>query len=226
MRVSSGPGAAGSRWWYRVAAAEDVPLTDERQEPVHPQAGATCTHGACPGIVDDRGICGQCGAEAPFTAPPRRASRAEGSRPRWTVGKVVGLVVGLAGFAAAGVWLTLQMEAADAAAQARRDRVPPGTIDVGRLARDYRTDEARADATYLGKWHFVRGRIAAVRQEVVGIVVLELQDDAQVGRATAFMQTAAAPRAAGLSRHDEVILRCEGGGLVDGRPALYDCTLR
>jgi ribosomal protein L37E len=97
-------------------------------------------------------------------------------------------------------------------------------VPAGRLFQDYQANEVRADEEYKGVTLVVYGDVASIDKGILDSIHVRLQTSNQFMSVLAMMEKSEKAEASGLSKGQEVQVRCVGTGMTMGSPSLDDCV--
>jgi len=99
------------------------------------------------------------------------------------------------------------------------------SIDVSpyRLYADYHRNEVSADSMYKGRTLKLTGAVESINKNAFDEIYVVLADGNEFSGVQAKLQPTEAPKAAQLSRGEEVTLVCKGATMIVGTPMLEDC---
>lgn len=98
-------------------------------------------------------------------------------------------------------------------------------VTATQLFNDYQGNEVSADDKYKGKTLLVSGNVAEVKKDFTDSIIIGLRSPNQFMPIDAHVEDSEKSKAGRLNKGDAVKLRCEGGGMIIGRPQLTDCTV-
>lgn len=93
------------------------------------------------------------------------------------------------------------------------------------LFKDYQGNEVAADGRYKGRTLLVTGTVSEVKKDFTDSIVIHLRSSNPFMSIDAHVEDSETAKAAQLNKGDTVTLRCEGRGMVIGRPQLGDCLV-
>lgn len=102
---------------------------------------------------------------------------------------------------------------------------PAISVSAVDLHNEYSANEVAADDRYKGKKLQVSGMIHSIDKDAFDNIIVRLATNNQFQSAMATMEDNQKSAAAQLSKNQNVVVECKGGGLIIGSPVLRDCTL-
>jgi hypothetical protein len=98
-------------------------------------------------------------------------------------------------------------------------------VTASQLFSDYQANEVGADEKYKGRPLRVSGSVTDIKKDFTDSIVVHLRSSNQFMPVDAHVEDSEKGKAAQLAKGENVTVRCEGGGMIIGRPQLTDCTI-
>lgn len=117
------------------------------------------------------------------------------------------------------------VELATAPTVAEKPKTRAVPVSATQLFADYQGNEVSADDKYKGKKLLVSGSIASVDKDFTGSIIVRLRTSNQFMPVDATLEDSEKAKAGKLTKGESTTVRCEGNGMVLGRPQLGDCTI-
>lgn len=103
---------------------------------------------------------------------------------------------------------------------------PPVRVSIDQRAADYQKNEVNADLKYKGKSLEVYGTIVRIQNSTEGNPVLVLKNFSDFGGVVALLDDSEEESAVALRPLQTITLLCIGGGTIQGRPVVGNCTIK
>lgn len=111
-----------------------------------------------------------------------------------------------------------------ASAPAPKAKAQAAPVTAAQLFTDYKGNEVAADDKYKGKALLVTGTVSEVRKDFTESIIIGLRSSNQFMPVDAHVADSEKGKAAQTTKGASVVLRCEGKGMIVGRPQLGACT--
>lgn len=108
----------------------------------------------------------------------------------------------------------------------KEKKVDPVVVASKALSEDYDANEVAADQEYKGKVLEVSGKVDSIDKDFLDNIIVRLKGKTAFQNVMATMKSSEKSEAAGLSKGQQVTVRCTGSGSVMGSPSLRECVFK
>lgn len=171
--------------------------------------------------------CRFCGYDFTGRAPAASPSAVAPAAKRGAIsciGVLIGLAIVVFALSKCGEDVIAE-EDARTARLVSADAMPGMKVTARELAQAYETNEAAAQKQYGGRILDVSGTVESIDLDLVDIPVVRLETDNRFMSAMVDLIVSERPKAAALTKGQNIVVRCAKLREVMGSPSLQDCAI-